>query len=217
MTRRSDSCGRSSSSSERNGWWRGKDSNLRRLSPADLQSAPFGHSGTSPPGPSPSLALSLRCSRRRLWSRWPDSNWQPTDYKSGALPVELHRHRKLSVGSPRHPPCGPAVDPPCRHPVPGRLASARMPQVAKSKLGLLSTVLRGVKSRVRKGRVFQPRACVGHRRPVAIRLTRPAGRDPEKVPEPGLRRPDRRSRPPGSRKGTRRAGGKSPARRPPRR
>src|SRR5256885_1754909 len=29
-------------------WW-GKDSNLRRLTPADLQSAPFGHSGT-PPG-----------------------------------------------------------------------------------------------------------------------------------------------------------------------
>ncbi len=28
-------------------WW-GKDSNLRRLSPADLQSAPFGHSGTPP-------------------------------------------------------------------------------------------------------------------------------------------------------------------------
>src|SRR3989442_2175567 len=30
-------------------WW-GKDSNLRRLTPADLQSAPFGHSGT-PPAP----------------------------------------------------------------------------------------------------------------------------------------------------------------------
>ncbi len=28
--------------------WRGKDSNLRRLMPADLQSAPFGHSGTPP-------------------------------------------------------------------------------------------------------------------------------------------------------------------------
>src|SRR2546430_16285205 len=28
-------------------WW-GKDSNLRRLSPADLQSATFGHSGTPP-------------------------------------------------------------------------------------------------------------------------------------------------------------------------
>src|SRR5688572_17289313 len=28
-------------------WW-GKDSNLRRLAPADLQSAPFGHLGTPP-------------------------------------------------------------------------------------------------------------------------------------------------------------------------
>src|SRR5438034_11290915 len=28
-------------------WW-GKDSNLRRLTPADLQSAPFGRSGTPP-------------------------------------------------------------------------------------------------------------------------------------------------------------------------
>src|SRR6516164_10294421 len=33
------------------GWWRGKDSNLRRHKPADLQSAPFGHSGTSPGHP----------------------------------------------------------------------------------------------------------------------------------------------------------------------
>jgi hypothetical protein len=31
-----------------NHWWRGEDSNLRRHKPADLQSAPFGHSGTSP-------------------------------------------------------------------------------------------------------------------------------------------------------------------------
>src|SRR5262245_457086 len=29
-------------------WWGGEDSNLRRRSPADLQSAPFGHLGTSP-------------------------------------------------------------------------------------------------------------------------------------------------------------------------
>ena len=28
--------------------WGGEDSNLRRCSPTDLQSAPFGHSGTSP-------------------------------------------------------------------------------------------------------------------------------------------------------------------------
>ena len=29
-------------------WWWGKDSNLRRRAPADLQSAPFGRSGTPP-------------------------------------------------------------------------------------------------------------------------------------------------------------------------
>src|SRR5262249_26493277 len=32
-------------------WWRGEDSNLRRRTPADLQSAPFGRSGTSPHTP----------------------------------------------------------------------------------------------------------------------------------------------------------------------
>ena len=30
-------------------WWRGLDSNQRRRAPADLQSAPFSHSGTPPP------------------------------------------------------------------------------------------------------------------------------------------------------------------------
>ena len=30
------------------GWWRGLDSNQRRRTPADLQSAPFSHSGTPP-------------------------------------------------------------------------------------------------------------------------------------------------------------------------
>ena len=34
--------------SEPTGWWRGEDLNPRRRSPADLQSAPFGHLGTSP-------------------------------------------------------------------------------------------------------------------------------------------------------------------------
>ena len=34
---------------ERRGvWWRGLDSNQRRRTPADLQSAPFSHSGTPP-------------------------------------------------------------------------------------------------------------------------------------------------------------------------
>ena len=49
-------------------------------SATDLQSAPFGHSGTLP-----YLIF--------WWSRWTDSNPRPADYKSAALPTELHRHR----------------------------------------------------------------------------------------------------------------------------
>ena len=41
----------------------------------DLQSAPFGHSGTLP----------------YYWSWWTDSNPRPADYKSAALPAELHQ------------------------------------------------------------------------------------------------------------------------------
>jgi hypothetical protein len=44
--------------------------------PADLQSAPFGQLGN----------LS------KNWSRRWDSNPQPADYKSAALPIELRRH-----------------------------------------------------------------------------------------------------------------------------
>src|SRR3990172_2185648 len=54
------------------GWWRGEDLNLRRRTPADLQSAPFGHSGTPP---------------LHRWSRREESNLQPSDYKSEALPL----------------------------------------------------------------------------------------------------------------------------------
>ena len=41
----------------------------------DLQSAPFGHSGTLP-----------------FWSWRTESNHQPADYKSAALPIELRQH-----------------------------------------------------------------------------------------------------------------------------
>ena len=58
-------------------WWRGKDSNLRRHTPADLQSAPFGHSGTTP------------------WSCSQESNLRPSVYKTDALPTELEQ--------PKHP------------------------------------------------------------------------------------------------------------------
>ena len=39
-------------------WWAGKDSNLRRHKPADLQSAPFGRLGTDPQGDKP-IGLSI--------------------------------------------------------------------------------------------------------------------------------------------------------------
>ncbi len=51
------------------------DSNHRRHTPADLQSAPFGHSGIRP-------ALVLRLFFLSLLS---DSNQRPRDYKSRAL------------------------------------------------------------------------------------------------------------------------------------
>ena len=44
-----------------------------KAEPADLQSAPFDHSGTSP----------------YMWSQRRDLNPRPTDYKSVALPTEL--------------------------------------------------------------------------------------------------------------------------------
>jgi hypothetical protein len=44
-------------------WWGGEDLNPRRRTPADLQSAPFGHLGTSPNPPAapdkPSKKLAL--------------------------------------------------------------------------------------------------------------------------------------------------------------
>jgi hypothetical protein len=45
-----------------------------KAEPADLQSAPFDHSGTSPVP---------------TWSQRRESNPRPTDYKSVALPSEL--------------------------------------------------------------------------------------------------------------------------------
>src|SRR6266571_5501976 len=87
-------------------WWREEDSNLRSRPTTDLQSVPFGHSGI-PPGKIslgfakvhllPCIWSFLPCrSIHCLWSwRW-DSNPQPADYKSAALPIEL-RQRKISL------------------------------------------------------------------------------------------------------------------------
>ena len=47
-----------------------------KAEPADLQSAPFDRSGTSPDTP-------------HTWSQRRESNPRPTDYKSVALPPEL--------------------------------------------------------------------------------------------------------------------------------
>ena len=58
------------------GWWVGKDSNLRRREPSDLQSDAFNHFATYP--------------RYPVSWRW-DSNPRPADYKSAALPTELRQ------------------------------------------------------------------------------------------------------------------------------
>ena len=69
----------------------------------DLQSAPFGHSGTPPysvftaPVPRPPEAAkesepSETDCALTMWSWWTDSNPRPADYKSAALPTELHQH-----------------------------------------------------------------------------------------------------------------------------
>ena len=52
-----------------------------KAEPADLQSAPFSHSGTHP----------------YLWSWREDLNPQPADYKSAALPIELHQHALTTI------------------------------------------------------------------------------------------------------------------------
>ena len=52
--------------------------------PADLQSVPFGHSGNPP-------------YTIWNWSWWTDSNPRPADYKSAALPAELHQHNNQRI------------------------------------------------------------------------------------------------------------------------
>ena len=58
-----------------------------KAKPADLQSVPFGHLGTPP----------YSVYREERWSWWTDSNPRPADYKSAALPAELHQHRSFPV------------------------------------------------------------------------------------------------------------------------
>ena len=54
-----------------------------KAEPADLQSAPFGRSGTSP--------------HSFQWCRLSDSNQPPADYKSAALPDELKRQHEYYI------------------------------------------------------------------------------------------------------------------------
>ena len=55
-----------------------------KLEATDLQSAPFGHSGILP-------LIHPKYFPNELWSWWTDSNPRPADYKSAALPTELHQ------------------------------------------------------------------------------------------------------------------------------
>ena len=60
-----------------------------KLKAADLQSVPFGHSGTLPYKVVTFALLHMALQR---WSWWTDLNPRPADYKSAALPTELHQH-----------------------------------------------------------------------------------------------------------------------------
>jgi hypothetical protein len=65
-------------------WWAGADLNRRTLTRTDLQSVAFNHSATYP-----SCFSCLKLDLAYFWSHPSESNRQPSDYKSGALPVEL--------------------------------------------------------------------------------------------------------------------------------
>ncbi len=57
----------------------------------DLQSAPFGHSGILP-----YIKATAIWQIAFLWSWWTDLNPRPADYKSAALPTELHQHIQVT-------------------------------------------------------------------------------------------------------------------------
>ena len=56
-----------------------------KLEATDLQSAPFGHSGILPYVKPTDQTVGF------FWSWWTDLNPRPADYKSAALPTELHQ------------------------------------------------------------------------------------------------------------------------------
>src|SRR5512136_105499 len=96
-----------------NKWWGEEDLNLRRRSPADLQSAPFGHLGISPPAPLTAtlsffwlvlladrvadllgFIVHAGASGSKCWRWREDSNPRPTAYKAVALPLSYASSRK---------------------------------------------------------------------------------------------------------------------------
>ena len=65
-------------------WWRRMDSNHRRQSQQIYSLSPLATW----------VLLRIQLGGRR-WSWWTDSNPRPADYKSAALPAELHQRRSL--------------------------------------------------------------------------------------------------------------------------
>ena len=59
--------------------------------------------GKSPKNKNIIIASSKRATPKSMtephWSWWTDSNPRPADYKSAALPTELHQHNKEAVAS----------------------------------------------------------------------------------------------------------------------
>src|SRR5882724_4134409 len=78
-------------------WWGGEDLNPRRRTPADLQSAPFGHLGTSPNLPACDENLSSAKTRHTSWRWREDLNPRPTAYKAVALPLSYASTGKVPI------------------------------------------------------------------------------------------------------------------------
>src|SRR2546427_8300295 len=80
-------------------WWGGEDLNPRRRTPADLQSAPFGHLGTSPN--LPAWIPGTPWKKGTVGWRWrEDLNPRPTAYKAVALPLSYASTDKTSLYFP---------------------------------------------------------------------------------------------------------------------
>src|SRR2546427_6352590 len=78
-------------------WWGGEDLSPRRRTPADLQSAPFGHLGTSPNLPACDENPSSAKTRHTSWRWREDLNPRPTAYKAVALPLSYASTEKVPI------------------------------------------------------------------------------------------------------------------------